>query len=131
MQFNALIPELSVSNISISKSFYLNVLGFVLEYERIEDNFAFISFGNAQIMLEQMNGHWLTGQINYPFGKGINFQIEVDNAQTLRDKIVSNGYALFREIYQVEYKENEIVHLEKEFLVQDPDGYLLRFSETQ
>jgi predicted enzyme related to lactoylglutathione lyase len=131
VKFNALIPELSVSNISNSKNFYLNVLGFALEYERIEDNFAFISLGNAQIMLEQMNGHWATGQTDYPFGRGINFQIEIDSAQTLRDKIVSNGYALFREIYQAEYKENEIVHLEKEFLVQDPDGYLLRFSETQ
>ena len=39
MKFNALVPELSVSNIQNSKKFYLDILGLKLEYERIEDKF--------------------------------------------------------------------------------------------
>jgi hypothetical protein len=29
-----------------------------------------------------------------------------------------------------EYKENENIWIEKEFLIRDLDGYLLRFSQT-
>lgn len=43
MKFNKLIPELSVKDIHKSKKFYLEILGFKLNYERTEDQFAFIS----------------------------------------------------------------------------------------
>lgn len=42
MKFNDLIPELSVSSIVESKRFYIDVLGFKLEYERGEDDIAII-----------------------------------------------------------------------------------------
>ena len=79
MKFNGLIPELSVSNINESKIFYIDILGFHLEYERLEDKFAFLSYGETQIMIEEINGHWDTGELQYPFGRGINFQIETDD----------------------------------------------------
>ncbi|MGL5574585.1 MAG: hypothetical protein ACRDCW_03410 [Sarcina sp.] len=40
MRFNSLILELSVINIEESKKFYINILGFKLEYERVNDKFA-------------------------------------------------------------------------------------------
>ena len=43
MKFNALIPELSVSDIEKSIYFYIDVLGFKIEYERPENKFVFIS----------------------------------------------------------------------------------------
>lgn len=47
MRFNKLIPELTVTNIEKSKEFYTEILGFKIEYERKEDNFAFLSLGEA------------------------------------------------------------------------------------
>lgn len=129
MKFNALIPELSVKDIEKSKWFYIEILGFKLEYERTKDKFAFLSFDEAQIMLEEMNGYWNTGKLEYPFGRGINFQIIADNIQPIVDRLIQNEIHLFREPAVNEYKTNETVFKEKEFLVQDPDGYLLRFSE--
>ncbi|WP_164215749.1 VOC family protein [Virgibacillus sp. YIM 98842] len=129
MKFNALIPELSVKDIEKSKWFYIEILGFKLEYERKNDKFAFLSFDEAQIMLEEMNGYWNTGKLEYPFGRGINFQIIADNIQPIVDRLIQNEIHLFREPAVNEYKTNETVFKEKEFLVQDPDGYLLRFSE--
>ena len=129
MKFNALIPELSVKNLFVSKKFYLEILGFVLEYERVENNFAFVSYNGAQIMLEQINGNWETGELVYPLGRGINFQIKTEHLDMLREKIIINGYQLFEEIYEASYRENDVIHKLKEFLVQDPDGYLLRFSQ--
>jgi catechol 2,3-dioxygenase-like lactoylglutathione lyase family enzyme len=53
LKFNKLIPELTVFNIEQTRDFYLNILGFKLEYERIEDSFIFISFENSQFMFER------------------------------------------------------------------------------
>lgn len=130
MKFNGLIPELSVSNIIESKKFYIDILGFNLEYERIDDKFAFISLGEAQIMIEEINGYWNTGNLEYPFGRGINFQINVLDINTIINSLKENNIVLFREIMENKYNCNEIVYVEHEILVQDPDGYLLRFSQS-
>ena len=85
MKYNDLIPELVVSNINNSKDFYVNMLGFKVEYEREEDKFIFISLGNIQLMLEEGSKEELS-QIEYPFGKGINFTFGVDNIDELYSK---------------------------------------------
>ncbi|MCB2355280.1 bleomycin resistance protein [Clostridium estertheticum] len=131
MKFNALIPELSVSNVNKSKKFYIDTLGFHLEYERVEDKFAFLSYGEAQIMLEEINGHWNTGELQYPFGRGINFQIATDDVYKLSYNLKQNNITLFRDIVENQYKCNGEVIVEKEILFKDPDGYLLRFSQTE
>ena len=130
MKFNALIPELSVSDIEKSKTFYLDVLGFKSEYERIESKFIFLSLGDAQIMLEQLNGYWQTDTMVHPFGRGINFQISVDDVEQLRENLINNGIALFQDVEEASYREGNTFHKMKELLIQDPDGYLLRFSQS-
>ena len=131
MEFNKLIPELSVSNIEKSKLFYTRILGFNIEYERAEDKFAFLSLGKAQKMIEEMNNHWNTGAMEYPFGRGINFQIEIDNIDELVFHIKENGGKLFQDIFTSRYQCGNILYEEREFLIQDPDGYLFRFSQTK
>jgi len=130
MRFNALIPELSVTDIEKSKWFYIKLLGFKLEYERINDKFAFISLEETQMMLEEINGHWDTGKLKYPFGRGINFEIDIENIQPIIDRLTKQNILLYREPIVNEYKGNETIFIQKEFLVQDPDGYLLRFSQV-
>lgn len=131
MKFNGLVPELSVSNINKSKNFYLNILGFHLEYERLEDKFAFLSYGDTQIMLEEINGHWNTAELQYPFGRGINFQIATNDVCEIADNLKQNNINLFRDIMESRYECGNEVVFEKEILVQDPDGYLLRFSQIE
>ncbi|MPQ44577.1 bleomycin resistance protein [Clostridium tarantellae] len=127
MKFNGLIPELSVSNIEESKKFYIDILGFKLEYERVEDKFAFLSLGDIQIMIEEVNDYWNTGELTYPFGRGVNFQMEVPNVDLIKDSLIKNNIKLFRDITLSEYECNGVVIVQKEFLVQDLNGYLLRF----
>ena len=74
MKFNSLIPELTVSDIEKSKKFYIDILEFKLEYERAEDLFIFISKEGNQFMLEQENGAWHTGELVFPYGRGVNFE---------------------------------------------------------
>jgi len=131
MRFNKLVPELSVSDIEVSKRFYTDVLGFRVEYERKEDRFAFLSLGEAQLMIEQINGHWDTGKLEYPLGRGINFQIEIDNFDDHVSHMKEMGIVPFKDTFVSRYECGGECFIEKEILIQDPDGYLLRFSETQ
>ncbi len=95
MMFNALIPELSVSDIQTSRWFYVTVLGFQIEYERPEDKFIFLSFGQAQLMIEQDNTHWNVGDMTYPRGRGVNFQIETDDVQAISDSLKQHNIKPF------------------------------------
>ena len=131
MKFNKLIPELTVSDINTTKKFYTEVLGFKIEYERINDKFAFLSLGEAQLMIEQINDNWTVGELKYPFGNGINLQIEIDNLDSFVKKVQTKNIILFKDIFTSYYQCDNVCYMEKEVLIQDPDGYLLRFSENQ
>ena len=128
MKFNKLIPELSVTDINVSKKFYLK-LGITVMYERVEDKFVFLELEGNQIMLEEINANWNTGKLTYPFGRGINISMSISVVakfyQTLKDK----GFKFFKELMVNEYQVNDEIYQDKEFLIQDPDGYLLRFND--
>ncbi len=128
MIYNKLIPELTVTNIEVSKQFYLNI-GFKICYERPENNFCFIELNGNQIMLDQINDNWDTGPLEYPFGRGINISMEVDDITVIYQKAVAHNYPIFKEIMINKYRVNDEVIFEHEFLIQDPDGYLLRFND--
>jgi catechol 2,3-dioxygenase-like lactoylglutathione lyase family enzyme len=129
-KFNALIPELSVSDINKSLYFYLNILLFKLEYERKADKFALLSLEDSQIMIEEINGHWETGNLSFPFGRGINFQITVADIDKLYKNIKANDYPIKIEIMENWYRVDNKSYGQKEFLIMDPDGYLLRFAQN-
>lgn len=129
MKFNKLIPELSVSNIHVSKKFYIEILNFKLEYERAEDKFAFLSYNGSQIMIEEVNNNWSVGKLNYPFGRGINFQIETNEIEKISERLKSNSIKIYKDIFKSEYTAGDEIFIEQELLVQDPDGYLLRFQQ--
>lgn len=127
MKFNSLIPELSVTDIEKSKEFYLN-LGFKIMYERKEDKFCFLYLEDNQIMIEEINNNWNVGEMKYPFGNGINISMSVSDIDSFYESIISKKIVLFRKIKTSKYRVDDIIYEDKEFLLQDPDGYLLRFN---
>jgi catechol 2,3-dioxygenase-like lactoylglutathione lyase family enzyme len=131
MKFNSIIPELSVTNYQISLNFYTDVLGFKIEYTRKEEGFAFLSLGKAQIMINQIGKGrtWKTGEFSCPLGKGVNFQLEVKKIEPILQSLKRNKIKLFMEVEEKWNRRNTFLLGDRQFLVQDPDGYLLRFSE--
>jgi len=130
MSFNRLIPELTVSDIHRTKQFYIETLGFRLEYERPEDKFIFVSFEGSQLMFEELHEDgWNVAEMTHPFGRGINFSIEADDIDSLYEKLLAKQYPLYRAMTVSQYEANGVCLEQKEFLVQDPDGYLLRFTQ--
>lgn len=130
MKFNKLIPELSVTNLKESLKFY-QTIGFNIDYERKEDKFVFISMGEIQFMLQEISedDKWTVAKLEYPFGNGINFQLDLNDVTLIYNKIKEKNYKIAFELEENCYRQNNKLWRSKEFLVQDPDGYLLRFSE--
>lgn len=127
MKFNKLIPELSVTDIEKSKEFYIK-LGFRVLYERKKDKFAFLELEGNQIMIEQINDNWNTGKLEYPFGRGINISMSVDNVIDYYNKLVNNNIKMYKDLMLNKYQVDDYEYEDIEFLIQDPDGYLLRFN---
>jgi catechol 2,3-dioxygenase-like lactoylglutathione lyase family enzyme len=126
----ALVPELLVTDLSRSLAFWVGTCGFAIRFTRPEDGFAYLTLGRAQVMLEQLSEDaWATGPLTPPFGRGINLQVEVPDASALHDRLRTAGVPLFRGLTTDWYREGTVEHGQMQALVQDPDGYLLRFVQ--
>ena len=125
--YNSLIPELSVSNIDISKKFYLD-LGFKIRYERKENKFCFLQLEGNQIMIEENNDNWNTGKLEHPYGRGINLSMTVSNIEKMYEILKEKNIKFFLDLEIHEYRIDDKISYDKEFLILDPDGYLLRFN---
>jgi len=137
MRFNKMVPELSVSSLKKSLGFYKGILGFRIEYERPENKFVFISLQGSQLMLQELKkgecndakSVWHTGKLEYPFGRGFHFQIEVKNIAPLMNSLKKNKYAVKAPVKESWFRQGKKLLGMRYFLVQDPDGYLFLFHQ--
>ena len=131
--WSVLVPEMLVRDLACSFAFCRDLLGFTEKFGRPEDGFVYLEMGRAQIMLEAMpddpSDALVTGDLVPPLGRGLNLQIEVPDVRAIHDRLVAAGIALFRPLRRSWYREGERENGQDEFLVQDPDGYLLRFMQ--
>ncbi|WP_460154560.1 bleomycin resistance protein [Pseudomonas sp. S3_G06] len=132
LERNKLVPELMVTELSKSLAFWVNSLGFEVAYQRLEDGFAYLDLNGAQVMLEQFDpqaGQWLTAPLSTPFGRGINLQIDVVAVAAVLERLEQAGFPLFRNCRDTWYRADTVETGQREFIVQDPDGYLVRLVE--
>ncbi len=128
--FAMLVPELTVFDLAESLRFWCAVLGFEIAYQRPEHGFVYLERGGAQVMLERSHGTWETGALARPLGRGINLMIYVESLDPLVDALAAANWPLFKSPEDSRYRMGEQQITQREFLVQDPDGYLLRFAQA-
>ncbi len=129
--FAPLVPELDVFDITASLAFWCGALGFTIAYQRPEAKFAYLERQGAQVMLCEINGNWQTGLLQRPFGRGVNFQIATDDLNPILEALNRQAWPLFEETSESWYRIGATEETgSREMLVQDPDGYLIRFSQT-
>lgn len=128
----ALVPELYVSDIGRSRRFYTGVLGFAVLYERPEERFAYLDREGVALMLEQPADPartWLAGPLEPPYGRGINLQIAVADLGPLHAAALAAGALLLLPLEERWYRRDSMLLGQRQFVLQDPDGYLLRFCQ--
>ncbi len=132
LERNRLVPELMVTDLQNSLRFWVSCLGFSIAYQRPEDGFAYLNLNGAQVMLEQVDpdaGQWLTAPLSKPFGRGINLQIDVAEVASIIRHLGQAGFVLYRDCQDTWYRADNVEVGQREFIVQDPDGYLVRLVE--
>lgn len=131
--WNRMVPELTVTDFTASLHFYTVVLGFEVRIQRQQPEFAYLCYGEAQLIIEQLHTKgWNTADLCWPLGRGINFQIEVDDIEAVLVRLQQHAVPLYQSLRDNHYDLDDIgetTACQREFLVQDSDGYLLRFSQ--
>ena len=125
-----MVPELLVVDIGKSLRFWRDVCGFAVLFDRPDEGLAYLDLGGAQIMLDERTRtrNWETGPMEIPFGRGVNFQVSVPAIEPIVAALARADWPLFMEPEQKWYRTGEVETGVHQFLVQDPDGYLVRFS---
>lgn len=141
MHYNDLVPELGVLDFEKSITFYTSVLGFVVEYSRSEHRFAFLSLGGSQLMIEQVSGTsaateeeisagaWRTATLERPLGRGMSLSIRVPSLDDIVGRLSAASYPLTMKPREAWYRRDRVLIGERQLLVADPDGYLIRFQQ--
>ena len=127
--FAALAPELIVVDLEVSLSFWVNILGFEIAYRRPAQRFAYLELsGGAQVMLCERSGHWETGPLEPPFGRGMMLQIKVPDFDAVLDQIRLAAWPIHTGPRKVWRELGDRVGGQREVFVQDPDGYLIMLA---
>lgn len=137
----ALVPELYVSDLGASLEFYVGVLGFRVEYDRPEQRFAALRLGPAQLMLEEApsleratpeefaSGQWRTTDLEKPFGRGINLEIQVPDIEAIGARVSQRAHPQLLSLHERSYRVGAERRAVRQLLLADPDGYLVRLCE--
>ena len=107
------------------------MLGFAVAWSRPEEGFAFLEREEASVMIEQADGQGrriTTGPLERPFGRGVNFQIIVRDVDALAERLEAAGHRLTIPLEDRWYRRGTDHIGQRQFVVADPDGYLLRFA---
>src|SRR5271170_906066 len=132
MTYSKLTPEMDVSDLKKSLAFYIDALGFKILFQRPEDKFAYLDIEGAGFMLEEATGpgrRFRIASLEYPYGRGVNFQINVKDVHDLYIRAKNAGFQIVIPLEEKWYRQNDKENGNRQFVVADPDGYLLRFFE--
>lgn len=133
MKENALVPEIAVSDWQTSRAFYCDLIGFEVAYERPEEGFSFLRFGDAQLMIDQIGigrtFEFDDAPIERPFGRGLNLQILVPHVEAILARLAGAGVAPYLPLEEKWYRRDDHEVGNRQFVVANPDGYLLRLFE--
>jgi catechol 2,3-dioxygenase-like lactoylglutathione lyase family enzyme len=137
----ALVPELYVSQLERSLRFYLDLIGFALEYDRPEERFAMLALGAARLMIEEApsldaatqaelaRGEWRIAELRHPFGRGVNFELAVPDVAEISARLSAAGHRPLVDTVERCYRVGSSDVRVRQLLVADPDGYLIRPSQ--
>ena len=136
-----LVPEIDVTDLAQSAVFYTEVLEFQVLFERPAERFMYLERSGVELMVEEAAGpgrRFRTAPLEPPFGRGVNFQMSVDDVDAMYARAVQAGATIVVPMeerwYRVDVAQSggrwpvtgPAEAGNRQFVLADPDGYLWR-----
>lgn len=136
-----LVPELDVADLDRSLRFYTGVLGFEVVFERQPERFVYLERDGVELMIQDAAGpgrRFRTATLQAPFGRGVNFQLLVDDVDMIHACALDRGAEIIVDMEERWYLIDVARRTgrftttgsteagNRQFVVSDPDGYLWR-----
>jgi catechol 2,3-dioxygenase-like lactoylglutathione lyase family enzyme len=124
-----LVVELDVSDLRTSVDFYVS-LGFTVAVDRPERRFAHLTRnGCVDLMLQAADGpgeRIRTGALERPFGRGVCLLVACRDVDAAYTALLASRYEP-NTVPAARWSQQGLHHIvNRQFVVADPDGYLLR-----
>jgi catechol 2,3-dioxygenase-like lactoylglutathione lyase family enzyme len=136
-----LVPELDVTTLAASLRFYADVLQFRILFERSAERFAYLERDGVELMIQEAIGpgrRFRTAPLELPCGRGVNFQLCVEDVDAVHARAVAAGIDIVAPIEERWYRfdvaesggrwqaKGPTEAGNRQFVLADPDGYLWR-----
>jgi catechol 2,3-dioxygenase-like lactoylglutathione lyase family enzyme len=124
------MPEFLISDLAESLAFWTGILGFAIAYSRPGQDFVYLEHPDgAQMMMYPRDGDWEVGVMERPFGRGVVFQVYVSDVDALARAVRAAGLPFYVKPRERWRHWGDRMGGQREFLVQDPDGYLVMVAQ--
>ena len=124
------MAEMMVTDYARTLAFWTEELGFGIAYVRPLQKLALLQRPEgAQVMIYQRDGDWETGVMEPPFGRGAVIQVYVADVMAVAETVRAAGRAFYVAPRERWRDWGDRLGGQREFLVQDPDGYLIMVAE--
>lgn len=119
--------------------FYAEVLGFGTLFERPAERFAYLERDGVELMIQEAAGpgrRFRTAPLEPPCGRGVNFQLRVEDVDAVHDRAVESGAEIVAPMeerwYRVDVAKSggrwkmmgPTEAGNRQFVLADPDGYI-------
>jgi catechol 2,3-dioxygenase-like lactoylglutathione lyase family enzyme len=126
-----MVCELHVNDIEASLAFWRDILGFAIAYQRPSEGFVYLEHPQGhQVMLCRRNGRFETGALDYPLGQGVMLQIYLTDIEVPLRAIRARNWPTYLGPREVWRRVGDRESGQREFFVQDPDGYLIMVAQN-
>ena len=124
--WSALMTEMMVQDYDASLAFWTGPMGFDVAFTRPAQKLACLTRPEgAQIMIYERDGDWETGALERPFGRGAVIQVYVADVDHLHAAMRAASIPFYVPLREKWRDWGDRLGGQREFLVQDPDGYLV------
>lgn len=124
------MAEMMVQEFGRSFAFWTGPMGFAVAFTRPAQKLAcLVHPDGAQIMIYERDGDWETGPMEPPFGRGAVIQIYVADVARAHAAVQAAGVPFYVALREKWRDWGDRLGGQREFLVQDPDGYLVMVAE--
>ncbi len=124
--WSMLMAEMMVTDYPASLAFWTGVLGFDVAFTRPAQQLACLHHPDgAQVMIYQRDGDWETGPMQAPFGRGLVIQVYLADVDAAAARVTAAGLPFYVAPREKWRDWGDRLGGQREFLVQDPDGYLV------